>query len=302
MVQTRSQKTAAAATSTVHTVAEALPTPTEKTKSTKKKTTVYRGFVISAKKHQGAVDRFYERLDQQITAKNVLMAFWLNTPPITIPEIPIEAQQQMLVNLIDNEAMWQRLDKTILQCVVPHESFLMQPDIQLQIRDGQVQFSYKLNNRSACNTKRLMFLHTAQVDLTPLKEFSYWIRLIQKLFCSIQSSLLQKCEQSDAKLERALIARDIYRFSVSCRRMIDHNYAFGLRFYATQIHKLVEFFNEGLEFVLYAFGIFHPEMVSDDCYPFLKQSSENLYGVPELAVDDDDPVFGEAKMMFQRFY
>jgi hypothetical protein len=289
MVQTRSQKTAAA-NGTVHTVAEAPPTPTEKKKTTKKKT-IYRGFVISAKKHQCDVDRFYERLDQQLTAKNVLMAFWLNTPPITLPEIPIEALQQMLVNLIDNEAMWQRLDKTILQCVVPHEPFLMQPDIQLQIRDGQVQFSYKLNNRS-----------TAQVDLTPLKEFSFWIRLIQKLFCSIQSSLLQKCEQSDTKLERALLARDIYRFSVSCRRMIDHNYAFGLRFYATQIHKLVEFFNEGLEFVLYAFGIFHPEMVSDNYYPFLKQSSENLYGVPELAIDDDDPVFGEAKMMFQRFY
>ena len=289
MVQTRSQKTAAAAAA-IHPVAAAT-LPTEKKRAfKKKKTTVYRGFIITGDKFQADIDRFYEKLDQQLTEKSCLTAFWLNTPPITLPEIPIEALQQMLVSLIDNEPMWQKFDKTIQDCVVQHEAFLMQPDIQLQIREGHVQFSYKDNRR-----------RSTQVDLTPLKEFSYWIRLIQKLFCSIQSSLLQKCEQSDAKLERALVAKDIYRFSVSCRRMIVHKYAFGLRFYATQIHKLIEFFNEGLEFVLYAFGIFHPEMVSDDYYPFLKQS-ENLYGVPELAIDDEDPVFGEAKMMFQRFY
>lgn len=284
MVQTRSQKTAAATT------VQEVPPPTEKKRSFKKKKTIYRGFILSAKKYQADVDRFYERLDQQLTEKNALTAFWLNTPMITPPDVPIEALQQMLVSLIDNEPMWQKLDKTIQQCVVPHEPFLMQPDIQHQIREGQVQFSYALDNG-----------FKAEVDLTPLKEFSYWIRLIQKLFCSIQSSLLQKCENFDTKLERALVAKNIYSFSVSCRRLIAHKYAFsGLRFYATQIRKLIEFFDQGLEFVLYAFGIFHSEMVNDDYYPYLNRG--DLYGAAELAIDDEDPVFGDAKMLFHRFY
>ena len=284
MVQTRSQKMATAST-------QATTEPSsERQKKIDSKKKVYRGFVISGKKYQADVDKFYEQIEQQMSDKNVLTSFWLSTLPITATELPIEFQQKLLIDLIDNEAMWQNLDQTIQDCVVPHEPFLMQPDIQQQMRQGQVHFSYKLDSSRS----------KAHVDLTPLKEFTYWIRLIQKLFCSIQSSLLQKCEKFDTKLERALVAKDIYRFSVSCRRLITHKYAFSLRVYATQIHKLVQFFNEGLEFVLYAFGIFHPEMVKDEYYPFL--SSDKLYGVAELGIDDEDPVFGEAKRMFKRFY
>jgi hypothetical protein len=289
MVETRSQKKNATAATAIQPIAA--PSSERQKKRRDKKKTIYRGFVISGNQFQANVDRFYEQMDQQCAEKNVLTSFWLSTPNIVPPEIPIEFQQKLLIDLINNEPMWEKLEKTIQNCVVPHEAFLIQPDIQQQMRDGQVQFSYKLDSRRS----------KAHVDLTPLKEFAYWIRLIQKLFCSIQSSLLQKCEKLDSKLERALVARDIYRFSVSCSRLITNKYAFsGLRFFATQIRKLVEFFNEGLEFVLYAFGIFHPEMVTDEYYPYL--SRDKLYGVAELAIDDEDSVFGEAKRMFRRFY
>ncbi len=290
MVQTRSQKMATASTQPV--VAEAPSSSESRKKRDTKKKTVYRGFVISGKKYQANVDKFYEQMEQQQCAeKNVLTSFWLSTSPITAPELPIEFQQKLLIDLINNEPMWEKFEETIQDCVVPHEAFLMQPDIQQQMKQGQVHFSYKLDSSRS----------KAHVDLTPLKEFAYWIRLVQKLFCSIQSSLLHKCENLDSKLERALVAKDIYRFSVSCSRLITNKYAFsGLRFYATQVRKLVEFFNEGLEFVLYAFGIFHPEMMTDEVYPYLNR--DKLYGVAELAIDDEDPVFGEAKRMFKRFY
>jgi len=289
MVQTRSQKMAVASTQPTQPTQPA-SSERQKKRDSKKKT-VYREFVISGKKYQADVDKFYEQMEKQMSDKSVLTSFWLSTLPITAPELPIEFQQKLLIDLINNEAMWQNFDQTIQDCVVPHEAFLMQPDIQQQMKQGQVHFSYKLDSSRS----------KAHVDLTPLKEFAYWIRFVQKLFCSIQSSLLKKCENLDSKLERALIVKDIYRFSVSCSLLITNKYAFsGLWFYATQVRKLVEFFKEGLEFVLYAFGIFHPEMVTDEFYPFL--SRDKLYGVAELGIDDDDPVFGEAKRMFKRFY
>jgi len=287
MVQTRSQLAAASKTVTA-VAAPSRKQPTEKKKEKKQKKIIYRGFVISGEKYRAKVDTFYRQLEAQLNEKSALTIFWLNMPAITIKpeEIPVEAIQLMLQKLLDNEPMWEKLAKTIKECVAPFEPFLMQTDVQQKIKEGQVKFS---------------FGPKGEVDLTPLKEFSYWIRLIQRLFCSVQFRLLQKCEKADTKLEKALIAKDIFTYSVSCHRLISNKYTFcGMRFFATQVRKLIEFFDQGLEFCLYTFGIYHPEMVTVNCYPFIKQSE--LYDHPELAINDEDPCFGEAKMKFQRFY
>jgi len=248
---------------------------------------IYRGFVISKKEYQSKVDLFYDMIDEQNKKNSVLQCFWLNTPTITIitDEIPIKSLQKMLTKIIEDEKMWEKFDKTIAECVTPFEQYLMSPDVKEKIREGQLTFTFKKN----------------KVDLSPLKEFSYWIRLCQKLFCSIQFNLLKNCENAKTTLQKAIISMEIYRTSIICRRLITNKYIFhGLQFYTVLTRKLLEILNMGLEYALYAFGIFYPEMVVSDCYPFFKK--RKYYNNHKLKIKDEDPHFGEAKKMFYQFY
>lgn len=250
---------------------------------------VYRDFLISHSKYKLDVDNFYLQINQYKSGECVLTNFW-NTATVSIPNIPSEFQEKLLLSLIDNKAMWDKLNNVIIREVVPFEDLLKSPDIQTKIKSGQTRFSFKVFD----GTEVL-------VDLSPLKEFSYWIRLLTKLLIAIQQDLLTKCSNSTTKVDRAQFAKHIFEVNVSCRQLISHKYAFcGLGFYKAQLMKLIELFNEGLEFSLYAFGIFCPEMINKNFSPFINH--ENLWCNDQLAVSDDDPIFGEAKKKFKKYY
>ena len=250
---------------------------------------VYRNFVISGSKYKQDVDRFYSMIEEFDKHTSVLKYFWKNTI-CCIPEIPVESCQKLLLSLLDNETQWKNLDDTLKQCVVPHEDFLRTDQVQTQMNEGQTQFSYR-----KCDGNEVI------VNLSPLKEFSFWIQMITKLMVIVQRDLLTKCENTHEKVDRAIVARQIFELNIACRPLIGHKYAFAsLRFFSTQLLKLIDFFSLGLEFVLYAFGTFCPEMITKHFYPNLGRS--DLYGLAMLEVSDDDPFFGEAKKKFQDYY
>jgi hypothetical protein len=250
---------------------------------------VYRNFVISGSKYKQDVDRFYSTIEEFDNHTSVLKYFWKNTI-FCIPEIPVESCQKLLISLLDNETQWKKLDDTLKQCVVPHEDFLRTDQVQTQMNEGQTQFSYR-----KCDGNEVI------VNLSPLKEFSFWIQMITKLMVIVQRDLLTKCENTQEKVDKAIVARQIFELNIACRLLICHKYAFtSLRFFSTQLLKLIDFFSLGLEFVLHAFGTFCPEMITKHFYPNIGRS--DLYQLAILAVSEDDPFFGEAKKKFQDYY
>jgi hypothetical protein len=176
------------------------------------------------------------------------------------------------------------------KCVVPYEDFLRTDQVQTQINDGQTQFSYREFNGNE-----------VIIDLSPLKEFSFWIQMVTKLMVIVQRDLLAKCDKAIEKIDKSILAKQLFEVNIACRQLICHKYAFpSLIFYRALLLKLIEFFNLGLEFVLYAFGIFCPEMITKHFYPNIGRS--DLYQAVELTINEDDPVYGEAKKKFQDYY
>jgi len=250
---------------------------------------VYRNFVICGNKYKQDVDRFYSKIEEYNKDSSVLKNFWKKTI-VDIPDIPMESCKKLLISLINNESQWKKLDETLNKCVVPYEDFLRTDQVQTQINDGQTQFSYREFNGNE-----------VIIDLSPLKEFSFWIQMVTKLMVIVQRDLLAKCDKAIEKIDKSILAKQLFEVNIACRQLICHKYAFpSLIFYRALLLKLIEFFNLGLEFVLYAFGIFCPEMITKHFYPNIGRS--DLYQAVELTINEDDPVYGEAKKMFQDYY
>lgn len=250
---------------------------------------IYRNFVMSSMKYKLNVDNFYNDIEEISKHYSVLKNFW-NIQKIENIDIPIKYSEKLFLKSIDNEPLWEKLERTIKEYVVPHETFLKSEKIQEEIKEGKTRFTY-------INTKEIEVL----VDLTPLLEFRYWLKLITMLFIYIQKHHLDKCEQTNNKKKRVIIAKRIFQNNLIAIRLIRHKYAFpGLRFYITQIKKLIEFFNEGLDFILYAFGEFFPEMVTDNFYPYMNKYNDNSKLIK--CVSKDDPYYGEAKKKYEKYY
>jgi len=250
---------------------------------------VYRNFVISDDMFKKDVDSFYSKIENLNENTSVLKNFWRNTT-VDIPDIPNEACVKLLMSLMDNQSHWNKLEETLNECVVPYEDFLRTPNIQTLIYEGQTQFEFTESNGNK-----------VIVNLSPLKEFAFWIQMMTKLYVIVQRDLLSLCEKSTTMIEKSINAKQVFDLNISCHKFICHKYAFvSLRFHSTQIQKLIQFFELGLEFVLYAFGILCPEMVTEKFYPNIERSA--LYGLDKLAISEDDPVYGEAKKKFQHFY
>lgn len=252
----------------------------------------YRGFSISSLKHRSIVDKFQANLESGLKHSSVLSKFWIkHFPKMTMPELPFESREKLLFSLVANDALWEKFDKVIEQNVVQAEQYLELPEFQDRINAGETLLLFDGSDGSQLS-----------IDLTPLLEFSFWIKQMSTLMCSVMTELLRKVDQTVGKSNKALIVKHIFQNNLICRKLITSEYIFGgVRYYSTQLAKMMEMFKEGLEFALYGFGVFHPEMISDNCYPWLNKQSE-LYGLPMLAISDDDPVFGEAKKAYRRFY
>jgi hypothetical protein len=206
------------------------PSNKKKNSSGRHTKTVYRNFVICGAKYKQDVDMFYSKIEEFNKDTSVLKYFWKNTI-VDIPEIPMEACQKLLISLIDNQNQWKKLDDTLNLCVVPYEDFLRTEEVQIQMNEGQTQFSYRKYNGNE-----------VIVDLSPLKEFAFWIQMITKLLVVVQRDLLTKCEKEIEKIDKSIVARQIFELNIACRQLICHKYAFTtLRIYSAQLLKLIEF-------------------------------------------------------------
>ena len=253
---------------------------------------IYRGFNIQNKNFIEHIDNFYNDLDTSSKYISVLKNFWnKHKPEIEIPNISIEYREELAISLVNNKYLWDKFNKTIHQNIEPYEKILRQDDCQNKMSDGETILIVK-----DCNGKNLT------IDLNPLLEFNYWLRLITCLFCNVQTELLNTLEESNSKIEKSKIAKRIFQLNIVYTPLITSKYAFStLRFYVTQIKKLIEFFGEGLEICLYAFGLFFPEMVTDMCYPNMNKN-RSIYKNNELELKEDDPIFGEVMKKLKKFY
>jgi len=253
---------------------------------------IYRGFNIQNKNMVQYVDNFYYELDTSSTYISVLKNFWMkHKVDIEIPDISIEYREKIALSLMNNKTLWDKFNKTIHQNVEPYEKLLEQEECQNKILNGETIFSVRdSNGKILC------------IDLNPLLEFNYWLRLMTCYFCNVQRELLNTLEKSNSKIEKSKIAKRIYELNIVYKPLITNKYAFStLRFHVTQIKKLIEFFNEGLEISLYAFGIFCPDMVTDKCYPNINKNRD-MYKNKKLEIKEDDPIYGEVMKKIKKFY
>lgn len=251
--------------------------------------TIYRNFVITDAKYKVNVDNFYMDIEEISKHNSILKNFWSIQKIENLP-FSIEYSEELLLKLIDDEPLWKKFENTIQEYVVPHETFLKTDEIQEQMKDGKTRFVYR-------NARGIEVL----VDLTPLLEFRYWLKFTTMLFIYVQKHHLDECDRTTNKKTKINIAKKIFQNNLAAIRLIRHKYAFtGLRFYITQVRKLIEFFNEGLDFTLYAFGEYFPEMITDEYYPYMNKENPNSKIID--CISEDDPYYGEAKKKYQKYY
>lgn len=252
----------------------------------------YRGFYIKEEKYKSEIDNFYKYIEIDENENYVLKNFWKkHFPQIILPYMSLDNREELLFSLIDNKELWNKFNKIIDRDIKLNEDILALPEIQEQIKKGDTYLSIKMYNQIDIG-----------IDLKPLFEFSYWLKLINNLFISVIRELLEEIKIIDTKIERALLIKRLISVNMLCIPLIKNKYAYNdLSYYNTQIEKMLSFFDEGLEFALYSFGMIFPNLVNEDIHPIINISSV-LYNRPELIISINDPVFGQAKKQFFQYY
>ena len=252
----------------------------------------YKGFYIKEEKYKSEIDNFYKSIVIDEDESYVLKNFWKkHFPKINLPYMSLDNSEELLFSLIHNEELWNKFNKIIHRDIKLNEDILALPEIQEQILKGDTYLSIKMFNQIDIG-----------IDLKPLLEFSYWLKLINNLFISVIRELLEQIKIIDTKIERAVLIKRLISVNTRCIPLIKNKYAYNdLSYYNTQIEKMLSFFDEGLEFALYSFGMMFPNLVTKDIHPIINNSS-NLYNHHELIITINDPVFGEAKRQFFQFY
>jgi hypothetical protein len=252
---------------------------------------IYLGFYIKDDKYKVEIDNFYKSIIIDDNEVYVLKNFWKkNCPRIDLPYMNLDTREELLFSLIDNEFLWNKFNKIIEKDIKSQEQILSAPEVQEQILNGERIIIKKIYDIEIC------------IDLKPLNEFTYWLKLLNNLFISIIGELLNNIKQTETMLERSILIKRLVSINVKCLPLLRNKYAYNdLSYFNTQVEKLISFFDYGLEFALYSFGIMFPNLVSEKIYPIINQSSE-LYDHPDLKISQNDPIFGYAKTQFFQFY
>jgi hypothetical protein len=254
---------------------------------------VYRGFCLYDDKYVVNIDNFYNELEQFSNQKSLLKNFWIaNKPSIIIPEIPIEMRQKFLLNLVNNKSMWDKFTKTINEIIVPYQKYLEQDIYQQKLIAGEIVLKIDVGNRKFVS-----------LNLTPLLEFNFWLAYLTSLFCNIQSELLSLVLKTNNSIDKSKIVKTIFEINIACKEFISNRYAFNsMKYYVVNINKMIDFIkNEGLEVAFYTFGVFFPNMITDNYFPNVNKSTK-FYQHNELEIKDDDPIFGEIKKKCKVIY
>jgi hypothetical protein len=252
---------------------------------------IYNGFYIKDEIYKTEIDTFLQSLIIDDNECYVLKHFWKkNCPRIDLPYMNLDMREELLFSLIDNETLWKKFNKLIDRHIKPHEQILALPEMQEQIIKCEKLISKKIYDIEIC------------IDLKPLNEFSYWLKLLNILFISVIRELFNQIKISETKIEKCILIKRLIVINLRCMSLITNKYAYNdLSYSNTQIKKIMSFFDEGLEFALYSFGIIYPNLVNDNIYPIIN-SSAMLYHHPELTICLDDPIFGNAKTQFYKYY
>lgn len=260
--------------------------------STLKTKLEYRGFYITEEKYKLDVDNFYDSIQLDDDELYVLKAFWKkNSPRIDLPYMDLDNMEDLLFSLIENDTYWDKFNKIIERDIAINEQILVEPNIQEQISNG----NYFI-------TKKIFEEAELCINLNPLLEFSYWIKLLNILFIGVIRQLLEKYKITDDTLEKALIIKRLITVSIKCSQLIKNKYAYNdLSYYYTNIEKIVTFFQQGLEVSLYSFAILFPNLVCEHIHPIINRSSI-LYKHPILEISLIDPIYGETKKKYSKFY
>jgi hypothetical protein len=253
---------------------------------------IYRGFYIKEEIYKSEIDNFYKSIIVDDDEIYVLKNFWKrHCPKINLPYMSLDNSEELLFSIIDNEELWNKFNKVIHRDIKLNEDILISPDIQEQILKGETYLTIKMFNQIDIG-----------IDLKPLFEFSYWLKLINNLFISVIRELLDQIKMINTKIERAILIKRLISVNMRCIPLIRNKYAYNdLSYYNTQIEKMLSFFDEGLEFALYSFGMMFPNLVDENIHPIINTTSV-LYNHPELKITVNDPTFGEAKKQFFQFY
>jgi len=249
---------------------------------------IYKGFYIKNELNKITIDQFYRSIHDHNNKYYPLKSFWkMHCPQIDLPLMSMDTRQELLCSFINDHAMWTKFNTFIETEIVPHEKILELPEVQELIMKGETIISKNIE---------------ISIHLQPLKEFSYWLKLINKLFLSIIRELLEGIQCIHTKVEKCVIFKRIVEVSIQSLPLITNKYAYNdLTFYYTQIEKIISSFDDGLEFSLYAFAILFPNLVNSEIHPVLNENS-NTYNHPQLSVSMNDPMFGTTKKKFFEFY
>jgi hypothetical protein len=249
--------------------------------------TIYKGFYIKNEQNKITIDQFYNSI-QDDDKCYPLKSFWKkHGSSIDLPQMTLDTRQELLCSFINDDTMWKKFNAFIETEIVPHEKILELPEVQELIMKGETILFY--------NSDITIYLH-------PLKEFSYWLKLINKLFLSIIRELLEEIKCINTKIEKCILFKRIVEVSIQSLPLIKNKYAYNdLTFYRTQIEKIMCAFDDGLEFAFYAFAMLFPNLVNHDIHPILNTNS-NTYNHQQLTVSISDPIFGNAKKQFLEFY
>lgn len=252
---------------------------------------IYKGFFITSEKNKQEIDDFYKSLqsDGEIYP---LKTFWkIHCPVIELPCMPLHTRQELLYSLMRNTDLWCKFDEAVQRDVVVHEHTLVSFEVHNKINKGDIIIITKMYD----NSEKI-------INLIALKEFSYWLKMINILFLSIIRELLEEIKRVNTKIEKCKLFKAIIETSIHSLPLITNNYAYNdLSFYTTQIEKIMSSFDDGLEIALYAFGIMFPNLVNSEIHPVINKQS-STYDHPELSVSINDPIFGAAKKQYFEFY
>ena len=252
---------------------------------------IYLGFYVKEDTYKLEIDKFYHSIITDENECYVLKNFWKkNCPRIDLPYMNLDMREELLFSIIDNDALWKKFNKIIDRDIKNHEKILALPEVQQQILQGDTNI-----------VKKIYGDIEIYIDLKPLIEFSYWLKLLNNLFISVIREILDQIKIEE-KITRCILMKRLISVNIKCLDLIKNKYAYNdLSYVNTHIEKIVSFFDDGLEFALYSFGIMFPNLVNENIYPIINSSSV-LYNHPEIKISIDDPFFGDAKKQFFQFY
>jgi len=205
---------------------------------------------------------------------------------------PIKEQKELELMLYTfgniNSNYYLKFKKYLDENIKPYESYLFSSECRKKIDNNILVFNIDNNT----------------IDLTELKEYSFWANFVRNLFKSLVRNIIFEITSYIDPVDKANIVKKLYTILIQYRHLFFDK--FGLcygcfKFYNSIIKKLIDFAREGAEFAIYTFAILCPKMMTNNCLLNLNTSG-SLYNKVQLKIEDNDVIFSESLLKFKQYY